>query len=398
MRTASSPADRAEGVLADPRIRKRRDGRVEKTAPSAPPRRTGARAAPARGRRAELRAHRGDRRAAAQGGPRRRRRCRGRRGGRPSAAPTRLPALPRRGASWRRSRRRPRTTPPTTNEDDACARRASSAQRDADAARRSPTCSTRSRRTCSASRSSPRRSASPASPRSRSTSSTSTARGCCAWPARRVPRELAAPLAVGPEIPREGIAGLRGLIERELPGSVVAPLCCAAARIGVLLAVGATDDGARRARPPGRRRARARATPTPTTSTSRGARKRPSPAAEIQQNLLPPRIVRIDGASIAGNVLPATRSAATGSTTSRTPAATWIGMADAEGSGTRAAALGVRRARRVPRRAAPVAADLPADDQAHGHRRTRDLGGRDRHDDDRLLGAADIDVLMDLLR
>ena len=51
------------------------------------------------------------------------------------------------------------------------------------------------------------------------------------------PEELAAPLAVGPEIPRAGIPGLRRLIEQELPGSVPAPLYLRGRAIGLLLAV-----------------------------------------------------------------------------------------------------------------------------------------------------------------
>ena len=38
------------------------------------------------------------------------------------------------------------------------------------------------------------------------------------------PAELPVPLAVGPEIPREGLPALRALVDAELPGSVVAPL------------------------------------------------------------------------------------------------------------------------------------------------------------------------------
>ena len=53
------------------------------------------------------------------------------------------------------------------------------------------------------------------------------------------PAELEAPLAIGPEIPREGLPQLRELIDAELPGSVMAPLLLPGRAHGVLLAVDA---------------------------------------------------------------------------------------------------------------------------------------------------------------
>ncbi len=92
----------------------------------------------------------------------------------------------------------------------------------------------------------------------------------------------------------------------------------------------------------------------------------------------------------------ATRSAATGSTTPRT-------RRDLDRHGGRrgqrdtGGGAGVRRARRVPLGTAPVA--RPAGDHPpHGHGGARVRGDGDGHDDHRLLGAADVDVLVDLVR
>jgi serine phosphatase RsbU (regulator of sigma subunit) len=62
-----------------------------------------------------------------------------------------------------------------------------------------------------------------------------------------------------------------------------------------------------------------------------------TPAAEIQQNLLPPRLVRISGASVAGNVLPGYDIGGDWFDYAENPDGTWIGIADAEGTGPRAA-------------------------------------------------------------
>src|SRR4051794_12221575 len=59
------------------------------------------------------------------------------------------------------------------------------------------------------------------------------------------PDRISVPLAVGPEIPREGVAPLRALIEDLLPGAVVAPMYLRGRATGVLMAVGAAGDALR---------------------------------------------------------------------------------------------------------------------------------------------------------
>jgi serine phosphatase RsbU (regulator of sigma subunit) len=152
------------------------------------------------------------------------------------------------------------------------------------------------------------------------------------------PAKLAVPLAVGPEIPREGVEGLRAAIEEILPGTTVAPLYLRGRALGVLLAVGSDDDALRDLAIEAA--AAIHLADQYTDVIERVQRVRPTtPAAEIQQNLLPPRLVRISGASVAGNVLPGYDIGGDWFDYAENPDGTWIGIADAEGTGPRAAGL-----------------------------------------------------------
>jgi serine phosphatase RsbU (regulator of sigma subunit) len=153
------------------------------------------------------------------------------------------------------------------------------------------------------------------------------------------PEELAAPLAVGPEIPRAGIPGLRRLIEQELPGSVPAPLYLRGRAIGLLLAVRSPQEPlAQLARQAAAALELARAY-TDVFDVAR-RRKDTSAAAEVQQATLPPRIARISGAALAGNVLPSYEVGGDWFDYVENPGGTWLGIADAIGNGAAAAALG----------------------------------------------------------
>lgn len=152
------------------------------------------------------------------------------------------------------------------------------------------------------------------------------------------PPTLPVPLAVGTEIPREGFPALLASIEERLPGTAAAPLALRGRAIGALVAIGPADDGlddlAYEA-------AAAVALAERYTDHLDAARRvrATSPAAEIQQNLLPPRIVRTAGAMIAANVLPGYEIGGDWFDYAENAVGTWIGTADAEGSGPAAAAL-----------------------------------------------------------
>lgn len=153
------------------------------------------------------------------------------------------------------------------------------------------------------------------------------------------PDQIETPLAVGPEIPREGLPGLRACVEDELPGSVLAPMFLRGRAIGVLLAVDAPEqpllDLARHA---AASLALAEGYSDVFDQTRR--RKPTSPAAEIQQNLLPPRIARIAGGVLAGNVLPGYEIGGDWFDYVENRDGAWLGVADSKGHGTTAAALG----------------------------------------------------------
>jgi serine phosphatase RsbU (regulator of sigma subunit) len=152
------------------------------------------------------------------------------------------------------------------------------------------------------------------------------------------PEELPAPTALGPEIPRAGVQSLRRMIEEELPGTIAAPLYLRGRAIGLLLAVRAPEEAlAHLARQAAVALELARSY-TDVFDISR-RRKDTSPAAEVQQAFLPPRIARISGASLAGNVLPSYEIGGDWIDYVENHDGAWLGIADAVGTGPAAAAL-----------------------------------------------------------
>ena len=157
------------------------------------------------------------------------------------------------------------------------------------------------------------------------------------------PDQIAVPLAVGPEIPREGVEPLRARIDETLPGVLVAPMFLRGRALGVLVAIGATDDALRDLA--SEAAAAIALADEYTDAISAVRRVRPtSPAAEIQQNLLPPRILRIAGAMVAGNVLPGYDIGGDWFDYAENRECAWIGIADPEGEGAAAASLSRNKA------------------------------------------------------
>ncbi len=117
------------------------------------------------------------------------------------------------------------------------------------------------------------------------------------------PEQIPVPLAVGPEIPLEGVAPLRASVGELLPASTLTPLYLRGRATGALITTGNGDDALRDL---AMEAAAALSLADQYTDViEMTQRVRPTtPAAEIQQNLLPPRIVRVAGATLAGNVLP----------------------------------------------------------------------------------------------
>jgi serine phosphatase RsbU (regulator of sigma subunit) len=167
------------------------------------------------------------------------------------------------------------------------------------------------------------------------------------------PATLPLASAIGPEIPREGLAAVRATIHEALPGVTVAPMTLRSRAIGVVLAVGADGDTLREL---AREAAVALAMSDAYTDTGSITRrsKETTPAAEMQQMLLPPRIMRIAGATLAGNVQPAYEVGGDLFDYTENDGRTWIAVIDVQGGGARASAVAAmvlaafRSARRRP--------------------------------------------------
>jgi serine phosphatase RsbU (regulator of sigma subunit) len=166
---------------------------------------------------------------------------------------------------------------------------------------------------------------------------------------RRLGDQLEAPLAVGPELDADGLSELRERLSY-LPGAEVYALWLRGRANGVMIAFG---------RPAEPLSELARQAAAAITLADRYTdvfalaqrRKQPKAAAEIQQSLLPPRIMRITGGEVAGNVLPSYEVAGDWFDVIENADGVWVSLADGLGGSTRAAAssavaLGALRASR----------------------------------------------------
>jgi serine phosphatase RsbU (regulator of sigma subunit) len=166
---------------------------------------------------------------------------------------------------------------------------------------------------------------------------------------KRLGEELQAPFAIGPELDADAIATLRHDLAG-FRGVELFALWLRGRAIGVLIAFGHPREPLTELA----RQAAAAVTLADRytdvfASAQRG--KRPRAAAEIQQSLLPPRIARVTGAEVAGNVLPTYEVAGDWFDVVENPDGVWITLADGLGDSTRSAAssavaLGALRASR----------------------------------------------------
>ncbi|HVV89926.1 MAG TPA: PP2C family protein-serine/threonine phosphatase [Solirubrobacterales bacterium] len=165
----------------------------------------------------------------------------------------------------------------------------------------------------------------------------------------RLGRSLDAPFAVGPELDADGIARVRERIARRGEVELFA-LWLRGRAVGAFLAFG-------RPREPLTELARQAAAAVTLADRYTDVfarvqrRKRPRAAAEIQQSLLPPRIVRLAGGEVAGNVLPSYEVAGDWFDVAENADGVWCTLADGLGGSTPAAAssaiaLGALRAAR----------------------------------------------------
>lgn len=153
------------------------------------------------------------------------------------------------------------------------------------------------------------------------------------------PAELEAPPALGPEIVPEGLAAYETKLRQQLPGCVARPLWLRGRVTALFLCVGSPlaplEDIARQG-------AAALELANHYTDLIEATRRRKptTPAAEIQQNLFPPRIARIAGGQLAGGLLPTYEVGGDWFDFVENRDGAWLAIADAAGTGPTAAGLG----------------------------------------------------------
>jgi serine phosphatase RsbU (regulator of sigma subunit) len=153
------------------------------------------------------------------------------------------------------------------------------------------------------------------------------------------PDELEAPPALGPEIVPEGLPAFQLQLRERLPGCVLEPLWLRGRITGLLICIGIPitplDDIAKQG-------AAALELANDYTDAVEAVRRRkpPTPAAEIQQNLFPPRIARVSGAQLAGGLLPTYEVGGDWFDFVENRDGAWFAIADAAGTGPTAAGLG----------------------------------------------------------
>jgi serine phosphatase RsbU (regulator of sigma subunit) len=145
--------------------------------------------------------------------------------------------------------------------------------------------------------------------------------------------------ALGPEIVPEGLPAFQEQLRRRLPGCFCEPLWLRGRVTGLLLCMGTPvaplDEIAKQG-------AAALELANDYTDFIEAARrrKRTTAAAEIQQNLFPPRIVRIQGAQLAGALLPTYEVGGDWFDFVDNRDGAWLAIADSAGTGPTAAGLG----------------------------------------------------------
>jgi serine phosphatase RsbU (regulator of sigma subunit) len=153
------------------------------------------------------------------------------------------------------------------------------------------------------------------------------------------PERLEDPPALGPEIVPEGLPELHARLRARLPGCTAEPLWLRGRVTGVLLCLGTPlsplDDIAKQG-------AAALELANDYSDFIEAARRRKptTPAAEIQQNLFPPRIARVAGAQLAGALLPTYEVGGDWFDFVENRDGTWLAIADTTGTGPTAAGLG----------------------------------------------------------
>ena len=152
------------------------------------------------------------------------------------------------------------------------------------------------------------------------------------------PERVRAPLGVGPELPSETLGEVQDIVSSKLPGATVVGLRVRDRAVGVLVTCGGDTDDLRRLAD---QAALALELGSGYTDVIHRARRRKdiNAAAEIQQDLLPPRIATVEGASVAGGVLPGYEVGGDFFDYAENEDGLWLAVGDAMGKGNTAAAI-----------------------------------------------------------
>jgi serine phosphatase RsbU (regulator of sigma subunit) len=154
----------------------------------------------------------------------------------------------------------------------------------------------------------------------------------------RFPRQIRAAVGVGPEIIPEALPQLRALVIDLVGPSTLWPMVVRDRVMGFLLA---RDRPASDLEAFAGQAALALELASGYTDALHAVRRRKDtrPAAEIQQNLLPPRLARVSGADVAGGVLPGYDVGGDFFDYAGNADGLWLVVADATGKGDSAAAV-----------------------------------------------------------
>ncbi|HUE25891.1 MAG TPA: PP2C family protein-serine/threonine phosphatase [Solirubrobacteraceae bacterium] len=154
----------------------------------------------------------------------------------------------------------------------------------------------------------------------------------------RFPERIRAPVGIGPEIIPEALPLLRELVSDRVGPNSLWPMVVRDRVMGFLLA---RDRPAVDLEEFASQSALALELASGYTDALHSVRRRKDtqPAAEIQQNLLPPRLAHVDGADVAGGVLPGYDVGGDFFDYAGNADGLWLAVADATGKGDSAAAV-----------------------------------------------------------
>jgi serine phosphatase RsbU (regulator of sigma subunit) len=152
------------------------------------------------------------------------------------------------------------------------------------------------------------------------------------------PDRIPAPLGLGPELPPETLDQVEEIVSSKVPRASVIPLSIRDRAVGILVTCG--DSTRRLERLAGQAAVALELASGYTDVIHRARRRRDiNAAAEIQQNLLPPRIASFAGAEVAGAVLPGYEIGGDFFDHADNDDGLWLAVGDAIGKGNTAAAI-----------------------------------------------------------